>query len=261
MKLATVIPPGGSRSIAVEVRDGHVVAFDDDRRVVDLVGEDRPHPASGRSWPLADVRLLAPIPEPRAIFGVGFNFADPSTSRERPPRPLLFTKLPSASTAPDGPVSRPAIVTQLDYEGELCVVLGANGDTAGFAVANDLTARDLQGTENQWVRAKGADTFLPWGPWISTPNEVGDVAHLRIQTSVNGELRQDAPIRNLVFSPEEVIAHILETCLIHAGDLLLLGSPPGTGVSLRPPRYLPPGDVVRVEIEPLGAIEHAVVAG
>jgi 2-keto-4-pentenoate hydratase/2-oxohepta-3-ene-1,7-dioic acid hydratase in catechol pathway len=136
--------------------------------------------------------------------------------------------------------------------------MGAGGEVAGYAVADDVSARDLQRREPQWTRAKGADTFCPWGPWITTPDEAGDAEALHLRTWVGGELRQDASTSDLIFGVAELVAFLLETCTLEPGDLILTGTPSGVGMALDPPRFLGTGDVVRIEIEGLGAIEHAV---
>ncbi len=204
--------------------------------------------------------LLAPV-TPRAIFGIGMNYADQfaGTGKERPERPLLFTKLPSSAAPPNAPVRCPAVVDRLDYEGELAVVMGVGETVAGYAVANDVSARDLQTDEAQWTRAKGADGFCPYGPWITTADEVGDPHALNLRTWINGQLRQDSSTSNLIFTIPQIVSFIGETCTLEPGDVILTGTPAGVGVALEPPRFLSSGDIVRIEIECLGAIEHAIV--
>ena len=136
--------------------------------------------------------------------------------------------------------------------------MGADAKIAGYAVANDVSARDLQRREPQWTRAKGADGFCPWGPWITTADKIDDPLDLRITTHVNGELRQDSSTADMVFGPQQLVDFISETCTLHAGDLILTGTPSGVGMSMDPRRFLSSGDVVRIEIEQLGAIEHAI---
>jgi acylpyruvate hydrolase len=152
------------------------------------------------------------------------------------------------------------VVRRLDYEGELAVVLGAGNAIAGYAVADDVSARDLQGREPQWTRAKGADGFCPWGPWITTADEVPDPQRLHLRTWVNGELRQDSSTEQLIFGPRQVVDFIAETCTLEPGDLILTGTPPGVGMAMDPKRFLEEGDVIRIEIEGLGTIEHPVGA-
>ena len=139
--------------------------------------------------------------------------------------------------------------------------MGAGGQIAGYAVADDVSARDLQRREPQWTRAKGADTFCPWGPWITTADEVPDPEALRLHDRVNGELRQDARTTDLIFGPQALVDFIAETITLEPGDLILTGTPSGVGMALDPPQFLDAGDVVRIEIEALGAIEHPIDRG
>ena len=147
----------------------------------------------------------------------------------------------------------------LDYEVELVLVMGADGEIAGYAVANDVSARDLQRSEAQWSRAKGFDSSCPWGPWITTSDEI-DASDLRLTTDVNGERRQDGRTSDLIFKPDELVDFISEACTLEPGAIILTGTPSGVGEAFDPPRYLQPGDVVRVEVEGLGALEHPILA-
>ncbi len=259
MRLATFVPTGGGEPRAGEVRGDRVVAFESGT-VLDRLADGDRTPAGGESFALADVTLLAPVPRPRAIFCIGFNYAEHAreTGNEAPDAPLVFLKLPSSSAPPSGPVRCPAVVRRLDYEVELTVVLGTGGEIAGYAVADDVSARDLQKRESQWTRAKAADTFCPWGPWITTADEVPVPEDLRLTTHVNGELRQDGRTSDLIFGPRALIDFIAEAITLEPGDLILTGTPSGVGMSLDPPRFLASGDVVRCEIEALGVIEHAI---
>ena len=276
MRLATFIPPssalassdpavasGGRAGVVV---DDQVTAFADESvTVLEILGDPSPARAAasqptGPSWPLTEVTLLAPVPAPRAIFGIGLNYADhiAETGGEPPERPIVFMKLPSSAAAPGAAVRCPEVVRRLDYEGELAVVMGADGAVAGYAVADDVSARDLQGREPQWTRAKGADDFCPYGPWITTADEIPDPHALSLRTWVNGELRQDSNTSNLIFTVPQLVAFIGETCTLAPGDLILTGTPAGVGIGLDPQRFLASGDVVRIEIERLGAIEHSI---
>jgi acylpyruvate hydrolase len=261
MRLATFAPPGAEHPIAGEVRGDEVVAFTSGS-VEERVASGRRDPADGKAYPLAGVTLLAPIARPRAIFGIGLNYAAHAreTGKELPEAPIVFMKLPSSSAPPGGPVLCPAVVRRLDYEVELAVVMGDRGEIAGYAVADDISARDLQGREPQWTRAKGADTFCPWGPWITTADEVPDPEDLRLTSHVNGELRQDSSTSDLIFGPRALVDFISEAISLEPGDLILTGTPSGVGVAMDPPRYLAAGDVVRCEVEGLGVIEHAIAA-
>ena len=261
MRLATFLEPGGERPRAGEVRGEEVVAFTDGTVLDRLVGGDRT-PADGPAHPLADVTLLPPVPRPRAIFGVGLNYAAHAAEqgRELPDRPMVFMKLPGSSIPPGGPVRRPRVVEQLDYEAELAVVIGAGGDIAGWAVADDVSARDLQRAEAQWTRAKGFDGSCPWGPWITTTDELPDAGDLRIRSWVNGEPRQDSTTADMIFTPRQVVDFLAEVITLEPGDVILTGTPQGVGEAMTPPTFLQPGDRVRIELERLGAIEHAVTA-
>jgi acylpyruvate hydrolase len=260
MRLATFLAPDSDEPLAGEVVGARAVAFDDGSTVLERLASGDRTPAGGADWALADVTLLAPVPQPRAIFGIGLNYAAHAaeTGRELPERPIVFMKLPSSSAPPGGPVRCPAVVRRLDYEGELAIAMGAGGEIAGYAVADDVSARDLQRREPQWTRAKGADTFCPWGPWITTADEVPDPEDLALRTWVNGELRQDSRTSDLIFGCRELVEFVAETCTLAPGDLILTGTPSGVGASMDPRRFLASGDVVRIEIERLGAIEHAV---
>jgi acylpyruvate hydrolase len=259
VKLATFLPPGGGTPLAGEVRDADVVAFEDHATVLERLASGDRAAATGARHALAEVTLLAPH-TPRAIFGIGLNYLAHAREqgKEPPEAPIVFMKLPSSAAPPGAPVHCPEVVRRLDYEGELAAVMGPGGEVAGYAVADDVSARDLQGREPQWTRAKGADGFCPFGPWITTADEVPEPEDLALRTWVNGELRQDARTSDLIFSIPELVAFIGETCTLEPGDLILTGTPSGVGMALDPPRWLASGDVVRIEIERLGAIEHAV---
>src|SRR4051812_39006642 len=260
MRLATFLPPGGAAPLAGEVRGDDVVAFADGSTVLGrLASGDRP-PAEGAAFPLAGVELPAPVARPRAIFGIGLNYAahvkEPGGTL--PEAPIVFMKLPSSAAAPNAPLSVPAVIRRLDYEGELAVVMGSGGEVAGYAVADDVSARDLQRREPQWTRAKGFDNSCPYGPWITTADELGDPHALRLQTWVNGEPRQDSSTADLIFGVPEIVAFLSEAITLEPGDLILTGTPSGVGQALDPPQFLASGDRVRIEIAGLGAIEHAI---
>ena len=258
MRLATFVPPRAERSLAGEVRGEQVVDFGPGATVRGLLAQEAIEPAAGRAWPLAEVRLLAPVPDPIAIYGIGLNYAAHAaeTGAEPPEAPIVFAKMPGSVAPPGGPVVCPPVVQRLDYEGELCAVIGAGGRIGGYTVADDVSGRDLQGREPQWIRAKGADTFCPFGPWITTIDAVPDPQNLRLRTWVNGEERQNSSTSDLIFGPQQCADFIAETCTLHPGDLILTGTPGGVGIASG--AFLEEGDVVRIEIESLGAIEHTI---
>jgi acylpyruvate hydrolase len=259
VKLATFQAPELDYPLVGDVVEDRVFVFADQATVIDVLasgGAER----GPDSWALSEVTLLAPIPRPGTVYAIGLNYAKhvEETGGQRPEKPIVFVKVLASVAPPGGPIRRPEVVRRLDYEGELTIVIGANGTIGGYCVADDVTARDLQGREPQWTRAKGADTFCPVGPWVTTADEVPDPERLRLQTWVNGEKRQDANTSDLIFGCQELVDFIAQTCTLSPGDLILTGTPSGVGMGLDPPQFLQSGDVVRIEIERLGVIEHAV---
>jgi 2-keto-4-pentenoate hydratase/2-oxohepta-3-ene-1,7-dioic acid hydratase in catechol pathway len=261
VKLATFEAPGRPEPLSGLVRGDRVVAFGgpDGVREALAAGGSVPDASLGE-WPLADVRLLAPIPHPGTIYAIGLNYAEHirETGNTPPEQPIVFVKVAGSVAPPGGPIRCPAVVRRLDYEGELTIVMGAGGAIGGYCVADDVSARDLQRREPQWTRAKGADTFCPYGPWVTTADEVPDANDLRLRTWVNDELRQDSRTSDLIFNCQELVDFIGQTCTLLPGDLILTGTPNGVGHALDPPRFLSSGDRVRIEIEGLGEIQHAV---
>lgn len=241
------------------------IAVDDMRQV--MRGADLT--PGGAPVSLGDVRLLAPV-RPGKLLGIAKNYADHAAElREAvPPEPSVFSKLVSSVTGPDGPVVRPRYTTELDYEGELAVVVGRTLTAAstgealaavfGYTVINDVSARDMQRAEPQWTRAKGGDTFAPMGPWIVTPDELGDPQDLYVRTWVNGELRQDGHTAQMITPVAELLSWCSHNFTLEAGDVIATGTPAGVGRGFDPPRFLRPGDRVRIEIERIGAIEHEI---
>ena len=257
MKLATFRAPGAEQPLAGEVRDGRVVALDG--AVVDVLAGAPTRPGQ-RSWALGEVELLAPVPDPGTVYAIGMNYAAhvAEVGSQPPESPIVFVKVRGSVAPPGGPIVCPEAVRRLDYEGELVIVMGAHGEIAGYCIADDVTARDLQRREPQWTRAKGADTFCPYGPWVTTSDEVPDAGDLRLRTWVNGDLRQDSSTSDLIFGCAELVRFISQTCTLVPGDLILTGTPNGVGMGLDPPQFLGSGDVVRIAIERLGQIEHKV---
>ncbi len=218
---------------------------------------------------LGDVTLLAPL-HPGKLLGVAKNYADHAAelNEAAPAEPSIFSKLVTAVTGPAGPVVRPTYTRELDYEGELAVVIGrrmrdvsvaeARAGVFGYTIINDVSARDMQQAEPQWTRAKGGDTFAPLGPWIVTADEIPDPQQLAVRTWVNGELRQDGHTGQMITPVAELVAWCAASFTLEAGDVIATGTPAGVGRGFDPPRYLEPGDTVRIEVERIGAIEHEI---
>jgi 2-keto-4-pentenoate hydratase/2-oxohepta-3-ene-1,7-dioic acid hydratase in catechol pathway len=259
VKLATFQTPDGSTVLAGAVEGERVHAFADHVRVVDVLA-GAPAVVTERGWGLDEVTLLAPIPDPGTIYAIGLNYERhiEETGAQRPEAPIVFVKVRGSAAPPGGPIRCPEAVRRLDYEGELTIVMGAEGRIAGYCIADDVTGRDLQGREPQWTRAKGADTFCPYGPWVTTADEIEDPERLDLRTWVNGELRQDSNTSDLLFGCQELVDFIAQTCTLRAGDLILTGTPSGVGQGFDPPRFLKSGDVIRIAIAGLGEIEHSV---
>jgi len=260
LKLATFKAANVPEPLAGVVQDGRVSALEGGVGVLDVLAGRASAHAGERSWALSEVTLLAPIPEPPTIYAIGHNYAEHvrETGAQTPEQPLVFVKVRGSAAPPGGPVRCPEVVHRLDYEGELAIVIGQDGRIGGFCVADDVTARDLQRREAQWTRAKGADTFCPFGPWVTTVEELPDAGDLALRTWVNGELRQDSRTSDLIFDCAQIVDFIAQTCTLVPGDLILTGTPNGVGMGMQPPQFLRSGDVVRIEIERLGYIEHAV---
>jgi acylpyruvate hydrolase len=259
VKLATFTSPGNPEPQVGVVQDDRITALRSPARVVDVLAGASAEPTE-ESWALSDVTLLAPIPDPGTIYAIGLNYAAHAAEggQQPPEQPIVFVKVRGSIAPPGGPIVRPEVVRRLDYEGELVIVMGASGEIAGYCVADDVTGRDLQAKEPQWTRAKGADTFCPFGPWVTTADEVPDAGSLQLRTWVNGELRQDTNTSDLIFGCEHLVKFISQTCTLRPGDLILTGTPSGVGMGMDPPQFLESGDVIRIEIERLGVIEHQV---
>jgi 2-keto-4-pentenoate hydratase/2-oxohepta-3-ene-1,7-dioic acid hydratase in catechol pathway len=238
---------------------------------VDLIAAGGAADDGAPSTPLAEVTLLAPVARPPKFFAIGLNYADHAAEAglPTPEFPVVFAKLGSCVNGPFAAVERPRVSDQLDYEGELGVVIGrrcrhvaaadAPAAIAGYLVVNDVSVRDWQTRTPQWTLGKSFDTHGPIGPWLTTADEVGDPHALGIRTWVNGELRQESNTQHLIFDAYALVEHLSTACTLEPGDVIATGTPAGVGMLMDPPRLLRAGDVVRVEIDRIGAIENRVV--
>ncbi|MBF0277288.1 MAG: fumarylacetoacetate hydrolase family protein [SAR324 cluster bacterium] len=221
-------------------------------------------------FPLTDVSLNAPVPNPGKVLGIGLNYRDhvEETGQVIPEHQIWFNKQHNCIAGPYDNFMMPTVSDKLDYEGELCMVIGkhckhvpkerAHEVIAGYFCGNDGSVRDWQGRSPSIQIGKSFDTHGPIGPWIVTPDEVGDPHDLTLKTWVNGELRQNSNTKNLIFDCYEQIAHLTQAFPLDPGDILFTGTPSGVAKGFEPPKFLKIGDVVRVEIEKLGYIENRV---
>jgi 2-keto-4-pentenoate hydratase/2-oxohepta-3-ene-1,7-dioic acid hydratase in catechol pathway len=211
------------------------------------------------------------IPTPQKIVCIGLNYRDHAEEQgvDLPERPLLFAKWPNTLIGDGEPIRIPPISEQVDYEAELGVVIGreAKGVSAadalefvrGYVVANDVSGRDLQFSDGQWVRGKSLDTFLPVGDLVPAA-EVADPQALPIRALLNGEAVQDSNTANMVFGVAEIVSFVSQAITLVPGDLIITGTPAGVGVFRDPPRLLQPGDEITIEIDGVGSITNPVVA-
>jgi 2-keto-4-pentenoate hydratase/2-oxohepta-3-ene-1,7-dioic acid hydratase in catechol pathway len=289
MRIATFVL-NGKREVGLVSTDGKTVTplaltAEEVRRgaqvLIDLVVAGKALPGTaGSAVQISDVSLEAPLPLPRRnVWCVGRNYqahakelsASVFKDNDADPEswPIVFTKVPECVVGPFDDVLVPVGVSdQIDYEAELAVVIGTGGKNIakadalkhvfGYTVVNDVTARDVQMRHQQWDMGKSFDTFCPMGPWIVTADEF-DGTKTRVRCWVNGELRQDGPTENMIFDIPTLIETISRGITLYPGDVIATGTPAGVGMGMKPPRYLKAGDVVKVEIEGLGAIENKLV--
>lgn len=225
--------------------------------------------------PLHEVRLHAPAPNPEKYLAIGMNYSDHGAEARQlgldvPEYQLWFNKQVSCITGPFDDVVHPKVTEKMDYEAELAVVIGkecryvtadqARSAIGGYMVANDVSARDWQLRTSTMTLGKSFDTHGPIGPWLTLAHEIEDPHRLAIRMLVNGEVRQNADTSQLIHNIYEQIAYLSQVMTLKPGDILATGTPSGVGVARKPPVFLKPGDVMRVEIEGLGHIENRVVA-
>lgn len=222
--------------------------------------------------PLASVQLCAPVPRPGKILAIGLNYADhvAEAGLEPSKHQVWFAKMVTSVNGPFDPIQIPQASQYVDYEVELVAVIGRRGRhipraqardfVFGYCVGNDVTERRWQHRTAQWVLGKSFDTHAPFGPWITTADEIADPHALEIACQVNGERRQHSNTRHMTFDLWDQIEHLSQAMTLEPGDLIFAGTPGGVGVAMDPRRFLQPADRVRCEIEGLGAIEASCVA-
>ncbi len=227
--------------------------------------------AAAQPIALAEVELLAPLRRPGKIMAIGLNYLDHCLEQglTPPDRPTLFTKFTTSVNDPGGEIRwDPALTQMVDYEAELAVVIGKQARRVqaadaydyifGYTCLNDVSARDLQKADGQWVRAKSLDTFAPIGPVVVTADELPDPHNLFVRSWVNGELRQDSNTKHLIHNVPNLVAFLSAAFTLEPGDIITTGTPGGVGLHRNPPTFLEPGDHVVVEVEQIGRLENTV---
>jgi 2-keto-4-pentenoate hydratase/2-oxohepta-3-ene-1,7-dioic acid hydratase in catechol pathway len=249
------------------------------RRLADRLERAKPADYSSAVHRADTIRWHAPIPRPsKNIVCLGLNYAShvqetskPGRQPKVPDRPVFFTKAATTVNGPYDPVRWDRSATeQVDYEVELGVVIGVDGRNItrghamrhvfGFTIMNDVSARDLQFAHGQWFKGKSLDGFCPMGPLIVTGDEFGDPQNKRLSLRVNGDLRQNANTRDMIFTVDAIVESLSRGMTLEAGDIIATGTPEGVGLGRTPPEYLKDGDVMEAEIEGIGRLRNQLVA-
>jgi len=217
-------------------------------------------------------RFAAPIPRPPKLICIGLNYRDHAEEARQPiPEvPTMFAKFPTAVTGHGHPIVLPRNSTKPDYEAEFAIVIGRRGRHVpeerwrdyvfGYTIINDVSARDFQMATSQWMIGKTFDTFAPMGPAVVTADEIEDPHNLAISLTLSGEVMQNSNTRNLIFQAPRLIAHLSSVFTLEPGDVIATGTPAGVGFARKPPRWLKPGDEVRIKVEGIGELVNPVVA-
>jgi 2-keto-4-pentenoate hydratase/2-oxohepta-3-ene-1,7-dioic acid hydratase in catechol pathway len=230
--------------------------------------------AAGQPLKADPIEFLAPVPDPQKVICVGLNYADHAKEGGAaiPDEPVIFCKFPTAVAAHLQSIVLPGASKCVDYEAELVVVIGRGGrhipreraleHVGGYTCGHDVSARDWQMHKpgGQWLLGKTFDTFAPFGPFLTTADEIADPNALAIALRLNGQTMQKSSTQQFIFKVEELIAYISGVCTLVPGDVIFTGTPPGVGFARKPPVYLKPGDVCEVEIEKLGVLRNGVTA-
>jgi 2-keto-4-pentenoate hydratase/2-oxohepta-3-ene-1,7-dioic acid hydratase in catechol pathway len=277
MRLVTFQSKNGPR-VGREVGDGIVdLGFEDMTAFLSLSDWRERALAAGDATPsarTADVRLLAPVPRPPKFIGIGLNYSDHAaeSGMAQPKAPVLFAKFANSVVGPDAGIAHPGadLTTQLDWEVELGVVIGARcrrateADAlqyvAGYTVINDVSARDLQFFDGQWLKGKALDGFAPMGPRLTTTDEIPDPQNLRLTMHVNGRKMQDGNTSAMIFSVAYIVSYLSRLLTLEPGDVIATGTPAGVGLGMKPQVWLRTGDICRAEVEGIGVIENPVIA-
>jgi 2-keto-4-pentenoate hydratase/2-oxohepta-3-ene-1,7-dioic acid hydratase in catechol pathway len=229
----------------------------------------RPLTSTESSIPLEQVTLSAPVNRPGKIIAIGLNYADHAAEGniEKPKEPLIFAKFSNSIIGPDAEITWSAEITEkVDFEAELAVVIGEEAtkcdpDTAlkkvfGYTCGNDVSARDLQFGDKQWVRGKSLDSFCPIGPWIVSADEIKEPQALAISSRLNGQIMQESNTANMIFPVAELVSYLSRHFTLEPGDLIMTGTPSGVGVFREPPIFMHDGDLIEIEIEGIGLLQN-----
>ena len=270
MKIARISLNGHERLARIDGGSAHPVAVPADSPFAILLGDTStlPH-ADGDAVPLDEVELLAPIARPGTLFAIGLNYADHAreSGMDEPTRPVVFSKAAQSIIGPDATITWSTDASaEVDYEAELACVIAdevrnvaaadALDHVLGYTCCNDVSARDAQFADGQWLRSKSFDTFCPLGPWLVTPEDIPDPQHLAIACRVNGQSLQDSNTNQMIFSVAEVIEYLSTFITLQPGDVITTGTPAGVGFARTPPIFLGDGDVVEVEVDGIGVLRN-----
>lgn len=276
MKYLSFIRPDGNHSYGC--LDGDTVSdlgalADSPSTLKEAIAEGvLPQLSGGTQYPLESLQLLPVITHPEKILCVGLNYENHriETGRDKADHPAIFTRFADTLNAHKQPVVRPAISGDLDYEGELAIIIGKSGHkisrkdaldyVAGYCCFNDVSVRDWQRHTHQFTPGKNFPTTGPLGPYLVTPDEAGDLSQVHVTTRLNGNVVQDQPIGDMLFPIDTIIAYISTFTPLNPGDVIATGTPGGVGAKRKPPLWMKPGDTVEVEIGPVGILRNTIEA-
>lgn len=271
MKIARTYLDGDERLVRIDADIATPLAIDETSPYVMLLEDASPRPA-GDPVSLEGLRLLSPIARPGSVIAIGLNYADHAAESglDAPSAPVMFPKLPQSVIGPDEAIRwTDEQSVEVDYEAELAVVIAHDirdvdvGDALshvlGYTCCNDVSARDAQFSDGQWLRSKSFDTFCPLGPWLVTPEDISDPQNLAITCTLNGQRLQDSNTANMIFGIAEIISYASRFFTLRAGDVITTGTPAGVGFARNPPIFLHAGDTVEVEIAEIGVLSNPCV--
>lgn len=270
MKLASFRRPDGTPSFG-RVEDDRIVEVGAGGDLKAALAAGAIGGADGQSHAIADVVLLPVVPNPGKILCVGHNYEShrQETGRAKVAHPSIFTRFADTLVAHGQPIVRPRASTDLDYEGELAIVIGRGGraiaeadalaHVAGYACFNDASVRDWQWHTSQFTPGKNFPGTGGFGPWLVTPDEAGDLTAVHVTTRLNGEVVQDQPIGDMIFSIAEIVAYISAFTRLSPGDVIATGTPGGVGAKRTPPLWMKPGDRVEIDIGPIGTLSNHII--